>query len=95
MNVALIAANEAVFGVVGVPVQQKIYVGDLKQSDPRRRACRRQWLRQVLSGTGYDDASIVRVVASRNHGGGYLTELASQFTECQRRFVGSSSSYVC
>lgn len=96
VNVALIDANEAVFGVVGVPVQQKIYVGDLNQSDPRRRAyVDVNGYRQVLSGTGYDDAeSVVRVVASRNHGGerleGYLTELASQFTECQRRSVGSS-----
>ena len=81
---------------VGVPVQQKIYVGDLNQSDPRRRAyVDVNGDRQALSGTGYDDAeSVVRVVASRNHGGerleGYLTELASQFTECRRRSVGSS-----
>ena len=96
VNIALIDGHEAVFGVVGVPVQNKVYVGDVHQSDPGLRAyVEINGAKHTLPATPYDeDAKAVRVVASRNHGGerleNYLAELASQFDECERRPVGSS-----
>ena len=96
VNIALIDGHEAVFGVVGVPVQNKVYVGDVHQSDPGLRAYAEiNGAKHTLPATPYDeDAKAVRVVASRNHGGerleNYLAELASQFDECERRPVGSS-----
>ena len=96
VNIALIDGHEAVFGVVGVPVQNKVYVGDVHQSEPGLRAyVEINGAKHTLPATPYDeDAKAVRVVASRNHGGerleNYLAELASQFDECERRPVGSS-----
>ena len=96
VNIALIDGHDAVFGVVGVPVQKKVYVGDVNQSDLSLRAyIEINGDRHLLPGKSYDeDAKAVRVVASRNHGGerleSYLAELASRFAECERRPVGSS-----
>ena len=96
VNIALIDGHDAVFGVVGVPVQNKVYVGDVNQSDLSLRAyVEINGDKHLLPGKSYDeDAKVVRVVASRNHGGerleSYLAELASQFAGCERRPVGSS-----
>ena len=65
VNVALIDANEAVFGVVGVPVQQKIYVGDLNQSDPRGAL---MWTSMATTGVVWNGMTMqnhnVRVIAA-------------------------------
>jgi 3'(2'), 5'-bisphosphate nucleotidase len=96
VNIALIDGHDAVFGVVGVPVQNKVYVGDVNQSNLSLRAyVEINGDKHLLPGKSYDeDAKAVRVVASRNHGGerleSYLAELASQFADCERRPVGSS-----
>ena len=100
VNIALIDGHDAVFGVVGVPVQKKVYVGDVNQSDLSLRAyVEINGDRHLLPGKSYDeDAKAVRVVASRNHGGerleSYLAELASRFAECERRPWAVRSSYV-
>ena len=96
VNIALIDGHDAVFGVVGVPVQKKVYVGDVNQSDLSLRSyVEINGDKHLLPGKSYDeDAKVVRVVASRNHGGerleSYLVELASRFAKCERRSVGSS-----
>jgi len=96
VNIALIDGHDAVFGVVGVPVQKKVYVGDVNQSDLSLRSyVEINGDKHLLPGKSYDeDSKAVRVVASRNHGGerleSYLVELASRFAKCERRSVGSS-----
>ena len=96
VNIALIDGSEPVFGIVGVPVQEKVYVGDVRQMDPDQRAyvlhkgeshplqVQRQRDRQGPS----------RVVASRNDGGGrleaYLSAGEGRFAGCERTPVGSS-----
>lgn len=96
VNIALIDGSEPVFGIVGVPVQEKVYVGDVRQTNPDQRA-------YVLhKGTSHplqvqrqnDRQGPLRVVASRNHGGerleAYLSEIDSLFAGCERTPVGSS-----
>jgi len=96
VNIALIDRHQPVFGIVGVPVQGKIYIGDLGQTDPALRA-------YVIEDGGQRNLSgpveetrqgPLRVVASRNHGGqrleDYLSEVEARFENCQRTPVGSS-----
>ena len=96
VNIALIDGSEPVFGIVGVPVQEKVYVGDVRQTNPDQRA-------YVLhKGTSHplqvqrqnDRQGPLRVVASRNHGGerleAYLSEIDALFAGCERTPVGSS-----
>lgn len=96
VNIALIDAHQPVFGIVGVPVQGKIYIGDTGQTAPAQRAYVLQnGQSSPLSGPAEADLQkSLRVVASRNHGGqrleDYLSDIAARFENCQRRPVGSS-----
>ena len=92
VNIALIENGEAVFGIVGVPVQDKIYLGDV--------ATKTAWLlcdgeRRDISGRPMSDAqTALTVVASRSHGGErlerYLDTLSERYTGLSRTPVGSS-----
>lgn len=96
VNIALIEGHEPVLGVVGVPVQGKVYVGDVEQDDPKLRAyVLHQGHTQSLLGQRYSEREgPIRVVASRNHGGerleAYLAQVQSLFAGCERTPVGSS-----
>ena len=96
VNIALIDGHEPVFGIVGVPVQNKVYVGDIRQSEPDRRAyVVEDGQSRTIGGKGeFETSTPIRVVASRNHGGerleAYLSELESQYSGLERRPVGSS-----
>ena len=96
VNIALIDGHEPVFGIVGVPVQNKVYVGDIRQSEPDRRAyVVEDGQSRTIGGKGeVETSNPIRVVASRNHGGErletYLSELESQYSGLERRPVGSS-----
>jgi len=92
VNIALIEQQQAVWGIVAVPVQQRIFIGDVR----RQQA----WLRkdgalQPIHGRGMTDGQQeLVVVASRSHGGerleGYLEQLAQVFPQLRRQPVGSS-----
>lgn len=96
VNIALIEGNEPVFGIVGVPVQQKVYIGDVRQSEAHKRAYVLDGVSpRLLTGQSANERNgPVRVVASRNHGGdrleAYLAEVEQRFAGCQRTPVGSS-----
>ena len=90
VNIALISDHEPVLGIVGVPVQDKIYVGDV--------AGRRAWVQPAagaptpLRVRPVGDA--LTIVASRSHGSdrlaAYLDALAEPFASVSRKPVGSS-----
>ncbi len=92
VNIALIRNGQAVYGIVGVPVQDCIYIGDVE--------AQRAWLykkgkMQSIHGRKMTTTTRnVVVVASRSHGGErlerYLDELAENFDNMTRRPVGSS-----
>jgi 3'(2'), 5'-bisphosphate nucleotidase len=92
VNIALIEGDTPIFGIVGVPFQGKIYVGNARKGEAYLlhegvRTDLKPQLREA------DEASLV-VVASRNHGGdrleAYLSELGNRFSDCTRTPVGSS-----
>ena len=92
VNIALIEDGSAVWGIVGVPVQARIFIGDVSQG--------RAWLqeqgelRPIHGRRMSAHQSEVVVVASRSHGGerleAYLDELAGHFPALRRQPVGSS-----
>jgi 3'(2'), 5'-bisphosphate nucleotidase len=93
VNIALIEKGEAVFGIVGVPVQGCIYIGDVGAGTAWK--LERDGTRQSITGRKMDpQADDLVVVASRSHGGQrlekYLDELAGQFANLSRQPVGSS-----
>ena len=71
VNIALIEQCRPVFGCVGVPVQDKVYVGDV-----RAGTCERYVGDTVtqLSGRAMQTTNGVTVVASRSHGGERLED---------------------
>ncbi|MEM7098742.1 MAG: 3'(2'),5'-bisphosphate nucleotidase CysQ [Pseudomonadota bacterium] len=91
-NIALIRGNRAVAGFVGLPVQDKVYVGDV---DRGIAYCLTGDQRAEISGRAMhlENAEVV-VVASRSHGGdrleSYLDELSANFNAMSRKPVGSS-----
>ena len=92
VNIALIEGNSAVYGIVGVPVQEKIFIGDVKA---KQASCISQGERKPVQGRKMAaDVEELVVVASRSHGGQrletYLDALASQFAGVSRTPVGSS-----
>lgn len=92
VNIALIEGQHPILGVVGVPVQQKIYVGDVGQAEAR---VYEQGNSRLLSPQRRDaHAQSITVVASRSHGGdrlaSYLEQIEARFSPCERRPVGSS-----
>lgn len=92
VNIALIRGNRSVYGIVGVPVQARIYIGDVDKGEALciDAGAPRAIHGRAMSGT---QASLV-VVASRSHGGErlerYLDDLAAQFSDFSRQPVGSS-----
>ena len=95
VNIALMEDGVPTLGVVGVPVQQRIFVGDCK---PSRRAAYviEAGQRQELRTRRYAPPGVT-VVASRSHGGtrleAWLETLATTFGEVQRTPVGSSLKF--
>ncbi len=92
VNIALIEDGVPAYGIVGVPVQAKIYLGDVDAEraevieDGRRTAIRGRAMNQ--------DVDPLVVVASRSHGSerleGYLDSLEANVKSLTRTPVGSS-----
>ncbi len=92
VNIALIEDHVATFGIVGVPVQDRIYIGDTRRGEAWRLEGDSK---SSISGRGMQDGQTgLVVVASRSHGGErlehYLDQLTGQFPELSRTPVGSS-----
>ena len=95
VNVALIENQRSVLGVVGVPVQDLVYVGDVNRGDT---LCFQQGSTRTLSGRAALDQiaakSGVTAVASRSHGGErletYLDATSAEFGGLERKPMGSS-----
>lgn len=95
VNIALIEDGVPTLGVVGVPVQQRIFLGDCNPNRPAAYAIE-AGQRHELRGRSYSPPGIT-VVASRSHGGArleaWLGGLAETFGEVQRTPVGSSLKF--
>ncbi len=92
VNIALIEDGRAVYGIVGVPVQARIYIGDVEQAQAWRIE---NGSRQRIRGRAMSAArEQLVVVASRSHGGErleqYLDALTERFPQTSRQPVGSS-----
>ena len=92
VNIALIRNGQAVYGVVGVPVQGKIYVGDV---DAQQAWCWQAGERRAIESRQMRrDTDQLVIVASRSHGGerleSYLDAVAEKFAAVERKPVGSS-----
>ena len=92
VNIALIEDGLASFGIVGVPVQNKIYIGDVGKGQATVISDGKA---SPISGrTMSADIDELVVVASRSHGGErleqYLDELGAKFNSSSRTPVGSS-----
>ena len=96
VNIALIENGMATYGIVGVPVQDKIYVGDVAQSMAwKLEQASTQAVRSPIRGRSMDPDQVdLMVVASRSHGGErletYLDTLQQRYTGLTRKPVGSS-----
>jgi len=92
VNIALIENGQAVYGIVGVPVQDRIYIGDVRQGVAWRYENGEHT--QIGGRKMTADVQHIVVVASRSHGGErlekYLDDLAESFEEVTRQAVGSS-----
>lgn len=95
VNIALIEKGVPTLGVVGVPVQQRIFVGDCNATQPTAYVIE-AGNRQELRARSYSPPGVT-VVASRSHGGAqletWLKSLAETFGEVQRTPVGSSLKF--
>ena len=93
VNVALIDDHRAVLGLVGVPVQDKVYVGDVIDA----RAYRIDGDVSTPLATRTLTNERLTVVASRRHGGdrleGFLDGLSGRFATIDRRPIGSSLKF--
>ncbi len=92
VNIALIEEGKATWGIVGVPVQDKIYIGDVAAG---AAWCRTGSEMARISGRQMQAGqSGLTVVASRSHGGErletYLDALRETFPGLDRTPVGSS-----
>lgn len=91
VNVALIEGHRAVLGVVGVPAQHSIYVGDVINGRAERRD---RTGRHVLTTRRMETTRPLIVVASRSHGGerleAFIDALRTRCTAVERTPVGSS-----
>ena len=92
VNVALIQGDTPVWGIVGVPVQARVFVGDAKA---RSASLLEKGQRTQLRGRSMSrEQSSLDVVASRSHGGErletYLDQLGGHFADVKRLPVGSS-----
>jgi 3'(2'), 5'-bisphosphate nucleotidase len=91
VNVALIEAGRPIFGVVGVPAQDRIYLGSVPD---KYAECRTQYTKTQLRARRLDLARPLVVVASRSHGGerleAFIGKLEPQFRGVERTPMGSS-----
>ncbi|MDE0453052.1 MAG: 3'(2'),5'-bisphosphate nucleotidase CysQ [Gammaproteobacteria bacterium] len=94
VNIALIDANRPVTGVVGVPVREEVFFGDVI-SGVAHKITRDG--RQALRTRAVSPAHGLTVVASRSHGSGrlerYLDTLRVAFGRVARQSVGSSLKF--
>ena len=94
VNIALIENNEAVLGVVGVPVQKQTYTGDVTSGIARVLHEGDTIGRDLLGKPRAANDVSISIVASRNHGGerleSYLDAVGKRFPELSRNAVGSS-----
>lgn len=92
VNIALIEAGRAVYGIVGVPVQNKIYIGDVVKQTAW--LLEHDELRPIRGRAMSTQTQELKVVASRSHGGerleDYMQQLQSRFANLSRLAVGSS-----
>ena len=95
VNVALIDGHQSVLGVVGVPVQNRVFYGDVNSG----KALLFEGGKQTLLAGRKADRQIakhasVTAVASRSHGGerleAYLDAVAKEFGAVDRKPMGSS-----
>lgn len=92
VNIALIENGLPVYGIVGVPVQDKIFIGDVARSEARLLSDGES---QLIRGRAmFEPPGDLMVVASRSHGGerleAYLDRLERAIGSMQRKAVGSS-----
>lgn len=95
VNVALIDGHQSVLGVVGVPVQDRVFFGDVKAGQALLFQNGKQTL---LAGrkaeTQIAEHGSVTAVASRSHGGerleAYLDAVSVEFGGVDRKPMGSS-----
>ena len=91
VNIALIEDHRPNFGVVGVPVQDLVYTGDVPRGEARRIGPDSD---SRLGGRPMADDRTLVVVASRSHGGErlehYLEALRERYPGVDRTPVGSS-----
>lgn len=91
VNIALMQDGEPVLGLVGVPAQQRIYVGDVIGG---KAFCEEGGTRTHMTGRAMQRDRGVTAVASRSHGSdrleAYLAALGEQFGGLERTPVGSS-----
>lgn len=94
VNIALIDNQQPVFGIVGVPVRDQVYVGIEGRGAYRLSRKADEPDRIELNGRPRNDEEPLVVVASRSHGGErleqYLVELEETFGGVSRTPVGSS-----
>ena len=92
VNIALIENHAPVWGIVGVPVQEKIYIGDVAQD--RAKLLEADGAREIRGRAMRRDTDELVVVASRSHGGErlehYLDQLETKVEGMSRTPVGSS-----
>lgn len=94
VNIALIEGNRTVLGIVGVPAQQLIYVGDVVHRRAERRGP--DGIR-ALSARRMNSNRPLVVVASRSHGGErletFIDALRVRYSTVERTPVGSSLKF--
>ncbi|MEM7219688.1 MAG: 3'(2'),5'-bisphosphate nucleotidase CysQ [Pseudomonadota bacterium] len=95
VNIALIEGNRSVIGVVGVPVQDRVFYGDVKAGQTRLvKGGVEAILRGRVASERVASGEGVTAVASRSHGGErletYLDSVADSFGGLDRKPMGSS-----
>ncbi len=92
VNIALIRGGIAAYGVVGVPVQERVFVGNASASEAV--VVSKDGRQRIHSRTMRADVDPLVIVASRSHGGerleAYLDALSERFASASRTPVGSS-----
>ena len=94
VNIALIDASRPVTGVVGVPVREEVFFGDVISRIAYKTT---RDGRETLKTRPVSQAQGLTVVASRSHGSGrlerYLDALRASFGQINRQSVGSSLKF--
>ena len=92
VNIALIEGQSPTWGIVGVPVQNTIYIGDVNAGSAKRLEA--DGVTEIQGRPMHADTPELVVVASRSHGGerleDYLDELEGKVHKMSRTPVGSS-----